>query len=398
MNILEDINKLIISNSENVTYKNNCISLVTSTIEQRDSILKYGNDNITYSDKVLDISLNGLMEDTNVYYNETEFIRNNKEFDMNSLEKNIAILFYKKSKLLIYNKTNNHTTNYFIPNQIAYNQFVVLLKSKIFADDYNDVSYQLLLYSLDKGVYKIELPILAPHLDDSKNFQEQVNLFSIKYASPDFILHFKNQLYNLPVIAEEKRIQYIVTVLSELIHNADMEYQLFSKKFSFKKLRTELRQEKENYFKSLTEVLSKITNQIISVPISISAAILASFKSEGWLQVLILIVFWGYTLFMLRIHGFYINDLNDLERTLDKDFEIINRDSGYDQVEIDNEKESVQKRIDNVKITIRLFKVSFIAIAIVLSAYIIWKLCNDTNTVGSASSNGLIALFHSLIR
>ncbi len=214
----------------------------------------------------------GLLNDTNVYYNEIEFIRNNKECDFNSIEKNIAILFYKRCKLLTYDKTNNNSTNYFIPNQIAYNQFVELLKSRVFADDYNNVSRQLLSYSLDKGVYKIELPILAPILDDSKNFQEQVKLFSIKYASPDFILHFKNQLYNLPVIAEENRIQYIVTVLSELIHNADMEYQLFSKKFSFKKLRTELRQEKETYFKSLTEVLSKITTQIISVPISISAA------------------------------------------------------------------------------------------------------------------------------
>lgn len=374
MNILEDISELIISNSSNVIYKNNFISVHNTTEEQRYSVIKYDIHNITYSDNVLEIGLEGLLEDTNVYYDEIEFIRINNELNCNFLDKNIAILFYKKSQLLIYDKTNKKSKNYFIPNQIAYNQFLELLKSNVFADDYNNVSRQLLLYSLDKGIYKINIPILAPQLDDSENFQEQVNLFSIKYNSPDFILHFKNQLYSLPVIAEDKRMQYIISVLSELTHNANMEYLLFSKKFSFKKLRTELRQEKESYFKSLTEVLSKITTQIITVPISISAALLASYKGEGWLQVLILTVFWGYTFFVLKIHRLYLNDVCDLEASLENDFEIINRDSGYNQDEVSKEKQSVQTRINSIKGIIYLFKLSFIVMAIALSIYIIWLL------------------------
>jgi len=374
MNILEDISKLIISNRGNVIYKNNCISVHNTTEEQRYCVIKYDIHNITYSDNVLEIGLDGLLEDTNAYYDEIEFIRINNELNCNFLDKNIAILFYKKSQLLIYNKTNKKSKNYFIPNQIAYNKFLELLKSNVFADDYNNVSRQLLLYSLDKGVYKINIPILAPQLDDSENFQEQVNLFSIKYNSPDFILHFKNQLYNLPVIAEDNRMQYIISVLSVLTHNANMEYLLFSKKFSFKKLRTELRQEKESYFKSLTEVLSKITTQIITVPISISAALLASYKGEGWLQVLILIVFWGYTFFVLKIHRLYLNDVCDLEASLENDFEIINRDSGYNQDEVSKEKQSVQTRINSIKGIIYLFKLSFIVMAIALSVYTIWKL------------------------
>lgn len=374
MNILEDISELIISNSSNVIYKNNFISVHNTTEEQRYSVIKYDIHNITYSDNVLEIGLEGLLEDTNVYYDEIEFIRINNELNRNFLDKNIAILFYKKSQLLIYDKTNKKSKNYFIPNQIAYNQFLELLKSNVFADDYNNVSRQLLLYSLDKGIYKINIPILAPQLDDSENFQEQVNLFSIKYNSPDFILHFKNQLYSLPVIAEDKRMQYIISVLSELTHNANMEYLLFSKKFSFKKLRTELRQEKESYFKSLTEVLSKITTQIITVPISISAALLASYKGEGWLQVLILTVFWGYTFFVLKIHRLYLNDVCDLEASLENDFEIINRDSGYNQDEVSKEKQSVQTRINSIKGIIYLFKLSFIVMAIALSIYIIWLL------------------------
>jgi hypothetical protein len=398
MNILEDINKLILANDANVLYKNNCITLSCTIDKPEDSVLKHNNSNITYSDNVLEISLKGLLSDTDVYYNETEFIRNNKEIDCNSLQKDIAILYYKKSKLLFYCKTSEDTTNYFIPNQISYNQFIELLKSKVFADSYDVVSRQLLLYSLDKGVYKIELPILPPILDDSKNFKEQVKLFSIKYASPDFILHFKNQLYNLPIIAEVDRIQYIISVLSELINNADMEYQLFSKKFSFKKLRTELRQEKETYFKSLTEVISKITTQIISVPISISAAVLASYKSEGWLQILILIVFWGYTYFVLKIHGMYLNDVTDLECTLGRDFEIINRESGYNKGEIDLEQKSIQAKIDNIKSIICLFKVSFIVIATILSGYIIWELLNESDAINSVSSHGLLAYFQTLTR
>lgn len=374
MNILEDINKLIVSNKEKILYKNNRISLNTDNKEQYDCFLAYENPNISYSDEVLEINLNNILSDTNVYYNETEFVRINEDSDCNSIEKDIAILFYKESRLLIYNKSNQNSSNFFISNQIAYRQFVKQLKSKIFSDDYNNISRQILLYSIDKGIYKINLPILDPILDDSKDFYCFVDLFLTKCQSIDFILHFKNQLYNLPIIAEENKIQYIISVLSELINKADMEYQLFSKKFSFKKLRTELRQEKEIYFKSLTEIISKITTQIISVPISISAALFASYKSDGWLQVLIFIVFWGYIIFVLKIHDLYKNDVSDLEYTLNKDFDIINRDSGFSKQEIQKEKDSIQKRIDNIKNIIRYFKISFITIAIILSLYIIWKI------------------------
>lgn len=338
MNILEDINKLIVSNKEKILYKNNRISLNTDNKEQYDCFLAYENPNISYSDEVLEINLNNILSDTNVYYNETEFVRINEDSDCNSIEKDIAILFYKESRLLIYNKSNQNSSNFFISNQIAYRQFVKQLKSKIFSDDYNNISRQILLYSIDKGIYKINLPILDPILDDSKDFYCFVDLFLTKCQSIDFILHFKNQLYNLPIIAEENKIQYIISVLSELINKADMEYQLFSKKFSFKKLRTELRQEKEIYFKSLTEIISKITTQIISVPISISAALFASYKSDGWLQVLIFIVFWGYIIFVLKIHDLYKNDVSDLEYTLNKDFDIINRDSGFSKQEIQKKK------------------------------------------------------------
>ncbi len=66
--------------------------------------------------------------------------------------------------------------------------------------------------------------------------------------------------------------------------------------------------------------------------------VLASYKSEGWLQILILIIFWGYTCFVLKIHSMYLNDITDLERTLEKDFKIINRDSGYNTQEVNRRK------------------------------------------------------------
>ncbi len=67
MSILEDINKLIISNSDSVTYKNNCITLPITTSDGKDStlkdsILRYSNHNITYSDNVLEINLNGAIK------------------------------------------------------------------------------------------------------------------------------------------------------------------------------------------------------------------------------------------------------------------------------------------------------------------------------------------------
>ena len=70
----------------------------------------------------------------------------------------------------------------------------------------------------------------------------------------------------------------------------------------------------------------------------------------------------------------YLNDVCDLEASLENDFEIINRDSGYNQDEVSKEKQSVQTRINSIKGIIYLFKLSFIVMAIALSIYIIWLL------------------------
>lgn len=392
MNILEDVNYILISNKNKISYRNNIVTLSDIEEDKLYNILTYKNPKISYSDNILEIHLDGLQDNTKVYYDEYEFIRLNEEFDINSLNENIVILFYKNKQLIRFNKNDyNDNSNYFVTNQIAYNKFIKLFSSKIFADDYNEISHQILLYSLDKGIYKIKFPSPAPFLDDSTNFQELVNLFSTKYNSTDFILHFKNQLYNLPIIAEEDRIQYIVKVLSELMHDADMEHQLFSKKFSFKKLRSELREEKETYFKSLTEVLTKITNQIISVPISISAAILASYKSEGWIQILILLVFWGYTFFVLNVHNLYLKDVKDLDNSLEKDFDIILRDSGHNQEEINSQKGLIKARITKIQEIISGFKFSFIGIGVALTIYIILKMLNENEIINHGSSNGLLA-------
>ncbi len=71
---------------------------------------------------------------------------------------------------------------------------------------------------------------------------------------------------------------------------------------------------------------------------------------------------------------------------MNKDFDIINRDSGFGEEEIQKEKGSIQKRIDYIKNIISYFKISFISIAIVLSLYIIWKLLNEVTLICSVLS------------
>lgn len=114
--------------------------------------------------------------------------------------------------------------------------------------------------------------------------------FKNKISSDDWLACFKNTICEyLHLQQNNKSFDIIYTNFNYILNLTEKNFQLYISKFSFDKIRKQFRVEKNSYFEGLNTAQNKISNQIISIPISLGASIYSFFQLEADFITLILI-------------------------------------------------------------------------------------------------------------
>jgi len=127
------------------------------------------------------------------------------------------------------------------------------------------------------------------------------------------------------VLIKEKLDDRIITLfekLNEILIIAEQNFELYLNDLSLEKFRTDYIESKEKYFSQLRDILGKITSQVIALPLSITAAAFATYKTSDKpiLFILVLIsflLFSIYSFFLIRLYKF---DVIDLDLSFKRDF------------------------------------------------------------------------------
>ncbi len=303
----------------------------------------------------------------------------NKDF---LTQKDIIILKFEGS--LLHYEQNSKTTYvnkvrredcFLISNLINYILVIEYFKSSQFADYFNGAEKEVIIYSTTKGIFKLLIPSVPPPLDYKVNFENDIIVLLKKLANSEYSIHFKNKLFSLDKKLDEDQIVTLINNLGNLINEAENDYQLQLKNFSFDKLKSDLQKEKEKYFSSLREILSKILGQIVGVPISIAASTFASYKIESVLiLVLVLVAFFIYVVFAIYFQYIYFKDVKEIEKDFEEDFKKIKEKSGLLETDIENERLKIVRRIKAIKNTIWIFVGSISLLTLLFSFYLIQQI------------------------
>lgn len=322
-------------------------------------------DSFIYNDSDFEISF---FDDTTDYYRDDNDILSKK--NKINRNKDILLLDHNQQSVRYTFKDGKQSDNkFFITNVLAYNTLLELLKDSPITDLNITSEQKLLLFSNDYGILKIDYKsTIILELDENIDYQIQVKRFEnellkdevlIEYIKGEVIKLLRNVSYN-------EQLNKLLISLDFIIDNANKEFKIYIKKFSFEKLKSQIITEKEKYFVSLREILSKIFTQIIAIPISVTVLVAAIENLNALnLIVLFLCAYFLVSLISIIVQVSYLFDLIDCNKLFIKEFKTIEKFSGIEQKDIDSERDKIIRRfILNYTILGFLFIITMILLAV----------------------------------
>ncbi|MFT5823462.1 MAG: hypothetical protein ACI8ZM_004723 [Crocinitomix sp.] len=340
------------------------------------------------------------------FINRQEFIDTCKEKDSNY---DIVIKNYSNDNTLIYTngitKINGETSNSFlIENSKAYFQSKNLFKDLNqkrnddfeFVDFFSESNRNIIFSSLvEKKRLKFEFKNAgAFELSETIDFLSLVNKFekSLKEDSKLFPMFLKNAM--IAKLINETGDKYIAffSNIDGILLDAKINLNVYLQGLSLDKIKTEYKEYKQKYFASQSDILSKITSQIIALPVSIAASAFALYKLEDHplplsIVAIGLLIYIFYVSFLAKI---FVVDVDNLEIGIKHDFELLSQqpffiDHSDELVFFTNIKSSLIKRLKNLLFGLKFLTISVWAVSSSLILYatmLLWKWKLEDVTVG----------------
>jgi hypothetical protein len=343
----------------------------------------------TYEPREINLKLAELAAGATVYYEEKNFLQTFREAASPATD--IAIIDYRGSWLVYDHSsqqvfTGDSKTNskleapYLISNSVAWLAALPVFKN--LADYFNPTDKEIVLYSAQKGIKRIKVPVDIPSFDPQKDIASGLTLFRQQLearSARDFSKCFKDVLFGFVATAPEKELEEIVLALPGLIATADNDLQVYYKSFSFDKLKSDLVKEKDKYFAALREILGKNMAQIVGVPISFAASVFTTYKSNNdFILGIVLLAYMAYTVFTYYLQSLNLKDIKEIESDFTADFDTIVQKSGLPPETIQRERTRIKRRIDDIRRVILNYRILLFSLAAVFIIFIIYQLSQNT--------------------
>ncbi len=388
------VKECINSSIQSVIYLNGTLTLFyeIQKVEQiKEDLTKRNIPFESFASNEITIVLNKFSNDIKVFFDEVDYCQKIQLF-VNLKEDTLehpstAILNFKNSLLLFDNGTKNILLNnniyqtFFFENTIWYFNTLKVFKSERFADYVNTLKDQIIIYTGTKGIKQISFTNILPTFDSNYSIRSTCEkLINRVNSSQDFIIHFKNHLFNIKIDEELLSVKRIIESLPQILKEAENSLELYLKNFSFDKLKSDLQKEKDKYFATLREILGKIIGQIFATPISFAASVFATYKVDSVITLIIILAsFLIYTLFTLYIQNIYLKDVKEVEIDFNTNFTLIAENSGLSTASIEEEGKKVARRIIDIKNIIIYFRFLLVILFLVF-AYFIYSQLSSSNT------------------
>ncbi|GAA4271858.1 hypothetical protein U6A24_22410 [Aquimarina gracilis] len=298
-----------------------------------------------------------------VFENATDFLIENS---MNK-ERDILILNYEDRPLSrVENQAYiNFTLKedfYFFKNPENYVNFINFLKSRDqetedafhFIDYSNDVNRKIVLTSITEKSriilrYFKEIPNLPNNKDYSVSLDQFKNCFEQENNNlPKFL---KSVLIKYASRYEpDERLKLVFQNLRSIVDEAKINFEIYINNLSIDKIRKDYDEYKSKYFSEVSDILKKISQQVIGFPIVIASTLFAveKVKANSTSLYFIAVVILVTTIYLILLLKMNFRDLKYVKQLSDKDYNSIKGNNFF--IRFPNEFQifqQIKSRIDN---------------------------------------------------
>jgi hypothetical protein len=339
--MLNTINELCAILRNNSTSYNESVEIIT--IKQNGILnfkAKLNEINIAFTeiqDQQIQIDTNQLT--FKFYWTDKEFKSkistvsdfNTKNYLVLNLINNKERVFIAGSKQEFVDITRNKS--WFIQNTFAYLELLEKLKDKAnpsfdfhFIDNFDNSSDRFLITSpKEPGKLLIQVPDETIDLDETIDYKLELSFFDSVFEpnNKNLPIFLKTEFYSqLKGIDENQRLAYLIIKFRNIYNVAQKNFEVYLNDISIDDLKKGYDDYKKKYFELVSDVIGKITNQFIALPITVATAAFAIIRVEDsiFASILIITALLGasfYLSFMLRI---YKKDIDYFSIIITKDY------------------------------------------------------------------------------
>lgn len=313
-------------------------------------------------------------------------------------EKDVLILNDSTQQSLMFVASNKSTYQQFqvapkefiFTNTICYFKTLDRLKQEehkedhlfYFVDYFNATLRKIMFSSLNKeGKLTIAFPIGAPVLSRTISYEQRCAEFEASFSAQNkhFPKFVKTEMFKaLAPVKPGERIVSLFDNLDAIMRSAQQNFELYLSDISLDRFRTDYIEYKEKYFVQLRDILSKISTQVIALPLSITAAAFATYRTVDKLPLFVLVacgfvLFSLYSFFLIRM---YLYDVREIKRNFNNDFEKLSREDYFlkykvELLSFEQVSDSVNSRVINL---VRLIFTYSMLLAVINSMFIFFVL------------------------
>ncbi|RYC51832.1 hypothetical protein [Flagellimonas olearia] len=258
---------------------------------------------------------------------------------------------------------------YFFSNAKHYVEFIDFLESKDqetedafhFIDYANGVNRKIVLTSItEKSRIILKFFKEIQDIPNDKDFSKGLNLFKNCFLQDNFNLpkFLKSSLIKFASRYDyDNRLNLVFQNLREIVDDAKMNFEIYINNLSIDKIRKDYDDYKSKYFSEVSDILKKVSQQIIGFPIVAASTLFAIEKVKSneiflWILAFVILVTTIYLILLLRMN---FRDLKYVDQLSEKDFQSIKNNNFFikfpDELTIFNQiKVRITTRIKNLKI------------------------------------------------
>jgi hypothetical protein len=299
-----------------------------------------------------------------LYYNKEQFL---KDCNINSLECDVAIIFYNEGYLFYESSSGKVVTNTkvsdegrFLKNAIYYLRFREEFKNSKIVSYHSSAGREYVVLSPEKGKMLIGYPPVPPEFMPEYDLVDLFNKYQKINGSQEYQAFFKGHVIDVLVTYDkDQKFPEFIKNLEHLIDLSDRDYEVYISKFSFEKLKENFKKERNEYFSRVRGIISQLLSKVVSIPISISASALAVYNlkddpGNAFVVVVAFIIYSYFTSFLLRLLHY---DVFELQHDFDKEIEMVAKYSNIPKNDLNIETSKVFKRIDMLQFSFVLFQI-----------------------------------------
>jgi hypothetical protein len=313
-----------------------------------------------------------------VYFNnEDEFINQVKDDDFN---KPILIDNYKNNYSHLYFENNFTYLNdelsniNLIINGLAVKEVKAFFKDLSnkekygieIVDNYSNSNLIITFISL-KDKTKVNLhfkPTGTLKLSNDINYYTKVNSL-IKYLvkeNKQFSIFLKNSIISNLLFEEKDVFTLFFEKIDKIFYEAKLNYNVFLHELSLDKIKTDYKEYKQKYFASQNDILSKLTTQVVALPVSIAASAFSIYNLKGDIFPTMIIVFGliCYVIYVTFTLSIFYNDIYSLNKLAQRDYTTLKThpffvDNPNELSFFDEIKDNIFNRLKSLKIGLNIF-------------------------------------------